>query len=352
MRLPTTLALALVCAAPLAARRSAGQQSTRPHVHIVATGGTIASTNYYSGQQGKIGVEALLQAVPALDTVATITAQQFANVPSSSITPAMWLDLSRDIADTLRAHPDLAGVVVTHGTDTLEETAYFLDLTVADPRPVVVTGAMRPSDGVGIDGPANLLAAVRLAASPAARGRGAMVVLNDEILAGRDATKLNTVRPNAFGAPYRGDLGVADPERIVFHREPHRAPTFDLAGIRALPRVDIVYSYVGADGADVDALIAAGAKGLVVAGNGRGGTPPAQGEALRRAVAKGVVVIDGSRTGSGSVPVGTGTSRRTGAPGEVGAGDLNVQHARVLLMLALTRTSDPREIARIFAEHQ
>ncbi|AHG93645.1 Asparaginase/glutaminase (plasmid) [Gemmatirosa kalamazoonensis] len=347
LRFHSTLALTLLGAAsPLPAQRP------RPHVHLVATGGTIASTNYYSGQSGKIGVEALLEAVPALDTVATITAQQFANVASTSITPAMWLALSRGIADTLRAHPDLAGVVVTHGTDTLEETAYFLDLTVADPRPVVVTGAMRPSDGVGIDGPANLLAAVRIAASPASRGRGTMVVLNDEIMAARDATKLNTVRPDAFAAPYRGDLGVADPERVVFHREPHRAPTFDLAGVSELPRVDVVYAYVGADGAAVDAFVAAGAKGLVVAGAGRGGTPSAMRQAIDRAMANGVVVVDGSRVGSGSVPVGEGVSRRGSGPAMVGTGDLNVQHARVLLMLALTKTTDAREVARMFAEHQ
>ena len=345
MRLP--LLSALLLAAPLAA------QSPKPRVHLVATGGTIASTNYYSGDAGKIGVDQLLKAVPAIDTVATISAQQFANVASTGMTPTMWLALSRGITDTLKAHPDLAGVVVTHGTDTLEETAYFLDLTVADPRPVVVTGAMRPADGVGIDGPMNLLASVRVAASPDARGRGTMVLLNDEIMAARDATKLNTVRPNAFGAPYRGDLGVADPERVVFHRDPRHAPTFDLAGVTELPRVDVAYTYVGADGAAIDAFVAAGAKGIVVAGAGRGGTTSGMSDAINRALAKGVVVVRGSRAGSGSVVVGTGASRRAnGGPSTVGTGDLNVQHARVLLMLALTKTSDPREIARVFAEHQ
>jgi L-asparaginase len=344
--------LLLTCAALLAAAPAAAQQGARPRVHLVATGGTIASTNYYGAEQGKIGVEQILRAVPALDTVAAVSGQQFANVGSSAITPAMWLALARGIADTLRARPDLAGVVVTHGTDTMEETAYFLDLTVADPRPVVVTGAMRPADGVGIDGPANLLNAVRVAASPAARGRGAMILMNDEVLAARDATKANTVRPDAFVAPYRGALGVADPERVVFHRTAARRATFDLAAVRELPRVDVVYSYVGADGAEVDALVAAGARGLVVAATGRGNVPPLQRQALERAVAKGVVVVVGSRTGSGSVDVGQGTNRRTGGPGTIGAGDLVPAKARVLLMLALTRTSDPREVAAIFREHQ
>ena len=338
--------------APVLAAQTPAPARSLPRVHLVATGGTIASTNYYVGQGAKIGADALLAAVPALDTVARMTAEQFSNVASMSMTPTLWLALSRGIADTLRAHPDLAGIVVTHGTDTMEETAFFLDLTVADARPVVVTGAMRPADGVGIDGPANLLHAVQVAASPQARARGAMILMNDEILAARDATKMNTTRPNAFAAPYRGDLGIADPERVSFFRPASRAPVFDLAAVRELPRVDIVYSYVGGDGADVDAFVAAGAKGIVVAGAGRGAIPAGQRQALDRAMEKGVVVIVGSRTGSGSVPVGTGASRRAGGRATIGAGDLNVQKARVLLMLALTRTSDPAGVAKIFQEHQ
>ncbi len=360
MRRRALSAAALCLLAPQAAVAQAVAPGTRapdarPQVHLVATGGTIASTNYYAGTPGKIGVEALLRAVPALDTVAAVSAQQFANVASSAMTPAMWLALARGIADTLRARPALAGVVVTHGTDTMEETAYFLDLTVADARPVIVTGAMRPADGVGIDGPANLLHAVRVAAHPGARGRGAMLVMNDGILAARDATKANTVRPDAFEAPVRGALGVADPEGVVWHRAPARAPGFDLAGVRELPRVDVVYSYAGADGAAVDALVAAGARGLVVAATGRGSIPPLQRAAIDRAMARGVVVVAGSRAGAGSVPVGDGVRRGDGgteAPATVGAGDLGVPRARVLLMLALTRTQDPREVARIFRAHQ
>ena len=345
--------LARVCAGCLTVLAAApgAAQSARPQVHLVATGGTIASTNYYSGEPGKVGVEALVAAVPSLDSLALVSAEQFANVASSAVTPAMWLALARGIADTLRARPALSGVVVTHGTDTMEETAYFLDLAVADPRPVVVTGAMRPADGVGIDGPANLRNAVRLAAAPAARGRGAMIVMNDEILAARDASKTHTVRPSAFAAPSRGDLGVADPEGIVFHRAARRAPTFDLAAVRALPRVDIVTSYAGADGVEVDALVAAGAKGIVVAATGRGSIPPRQREAVRRAAAKGVVVVVGSRTGAGSVAVRDRT-RRPGDPPTVGSGDLTPPKARVLLMLALTRTADPAAVAGIFEAHQ
>jgi L-asparaginase len=325
-------------------------QAARPHVHIVATGGTIASTNYYSGNQGKIGIDVLLKAVPAIDTIAVISGQQFANIASSAVTPTMWLSLSRSISDTLRARPDLTGVVVTHGTDTMEETAYFLDLTVADNRPVVVTGAMRPADGIGIDGPANLYNAVRVAGTESARGRGTVILMNDEILGAREATKTNAVRPNAFTSPVRGVLGMADPERIAFYRPAERRPVFDLAKVTELPRVDIVYSYVGVDGAAIDALVAAGAKGIVIDATGRGSVPPVQSQAARRAIDKGVVIVVGSRTGAGTVNVGEG--ERQGRPGVIGAGDLTAQKARVLLMLALTRTSDSKDIAAIFRANQ
>ncbi len=326
--------------------------AAKPHVHIVATGGTIASTNYYSGNTGKIGVDALLKAVPQLDSIAVISAHQFANVASSAITPDTWLTLSRAISDTLRARADISGVVVTHGTDTMEETAFFLDLTVADDRPVVVTGAMRPSDGIGSDGPANLYNSVRVAGDSPARGRGAMVLLNDEIFAARDVSKMNTVRTDAFAAPFRGTLGVADPERIVWHRLATRMPAFDISTVKELPRVDIAYVYSGADGAAIDAYVTAGAKGIVIAGAGRGGMTRGMGEALGRALQKGVIVVSGSRAGSGSVPVGSGVRRDGKTPSTIGAGDLNVQKARVLLMLALSRTSDAREIAKLFAERQ
>lgn len=351
--MPTSLTRHILAVAiTTSALAAAAHAQNRPRVHIVATGGTIASTNYYSGRAGKVGVDALLNAVPQLDSIATISAQQFANVASSAITPSTWLQLSRSISDTLHARSDLAGIVVTHGTDTMEETAYFLDLTIKDPRPVVVTGAMRPADGIGIDGPANLYNSVRVAGSPAARDRGAMILLNDEILAARDATKSNAVRPNAFSAPYRGDLGLAEPEGIVFHRPASRRPVFDIGAVRELPRVDISYTYSGADGADIDAFVAAGAKGIVVAGAGRGATAAQQRQAIDRAMTKGVIVVVGTRTGSGTVPVGEGVRGASGIATTIGTGDLNPQKARILLMLALTRTNDRREIAKIFQANQ
>jgi hypothetical protein len=193
---------------------------------VLGTGGTIAGSaaspdDAVSYRAGALPIAGLLADLPVPPGI-SLESEQVAQLDSKDMDFATWRRLAERAALHL-ARSEVSAVVVTHGTDTLEETAYFLDLTVADPRPVVVTGAMRPADGVGIDGPMNLLSSVRVAANPASRGRGAMVLLNDEILAARDATKMNTVRPNAFVAPYRGDLGVADPERIVFHREAHRA---------------------------------------------------------------------------------------------------------------------------------
>jgi L-asparaginase len=316
----------------------------RPRVHVIATGGTIGATgDYYGGRPTRLTADQLVRGVPALARVATVTAEQFYNLPSSSIGPAQWLALSRRIDDVFRADPALAGIVVTHGTDTMEETAYFLDLTVGDSRPVVVTGAMRPADAAGADGPANLYNAVRTASVSTARSRGTMVLMNDRIFAARTVTKLNTTRVDAFQAPDHGTLGVADPDLILFEQPvpASRRPPFDLRGLTELPRVDVVYAYGGADSVAVDALVAAGARGIVVASVGRGGVPATLRAALRKAASRGVVVVISSRTGSGRVPITSDTTT-------VGAGDLNPQKARVLLMLALTRTREPAEVARIF----
>lgn len=336
----TTIAAAPV-AAPLAAQR------TPPNVLILATGGTIASTGNYYGDRGgpvnKISAEALAKAVPGIDKVATLSLEQFSNVASEEIGPTQWLALSRRISDAFREHPDLAGVVVTHGTDTMEETAFFLDLTVASDHPVIVTGSMRPADAIGADGPANLYNAVRAAAAPASRGRGTMVLMDDRLFAAREVTKTNTTRVETFKAPEHGPVAIADHDTLYFERpRPTHRATFDISNITELPRVDIIYTYGGEDGALIDAAVAAGAKGIVVAGAGAGGTTAGQGAALRRAMQKGVVVVIGSRTGSGRVSGGGAT---------IPAGDLNVQKARVLLMLALTRSSEPAEIAKVFQAH-
>jgi len=327
---------------------SAGQ--SLPAVHVIGTGGTIGSAgDYWGGNATRVPIEQLAQ-IPGLETVATLTTEQLWNVGSSAIGPARWLELSRRVAAVLRERPQLAGIVVTHGTDTMEETAYFLDLTLPDRRPVIVTGAMRPSNMQGADGPANLLNAVRAAADPRAQGRGAMVLMDDRLFAARDVTKTNTTRVETFQAPERGAVAIVDPEGIFYHRPAgdRDRPQFDVSALDRLPRVDVVYAYAGADSVAIQALVAAGARGLVVAGVGRGGATPEQRGALRRAREQGVVVVMSSRTGSGRVPV-RGSDEREGT---LGAGDLNPQKARVLLMLALTKSADPPEIARIFEANQ
>jgi L-asparaginase len=336
-----TIAL-FVCAAPIAAA-----QAPRQTVLVIGTGGTIGSSgDYWTGTPTRVPIAQLVR-VPGIDSVATMESEQLWNIASGAIGPARWLELSRHIADLMRARPELAGVVVTHGTDTMEESAYFLDLTLPGDRPVIVTGAMRPSDMAGADGPANLMSSARVATDPQARGRGAMVVMDDRVFAARDVTKTNSTRLETFQAPERGPIAIVNPESVLFHQpSPRRtAPLFDITGVRELPRVDILYSYAGADSVPIDAVVAAGARGIVVAGVGRGNLAPAQGAALRRARAKGVVVVMTTRTGSGGVPV----RRRDGM---IGAGDLNAQKARVLLTLALARTSDPADIARIFESQQ
>ena len=335
---------ALSCA--LLVGRSVEAQGSHPIVRVLGTGGTIGSAgDYWGGNGTRVGIEQLLH-IPGIDSIATIETEQFLNVPSSAIGPSRWLELSRRVTDLFRERADLSGIVVTHGTDTMEETAYFLDLTVGDARPIVVTGSMRPSNMAGADGPANLMNAVRVVADTNARGRGAMVLMDDRLFAARDVTKTNSTRVETFQAPDRGPLAIVDPEGVFYRRKSdgRTAPQFDISAVKDLPRVDIIYSYAGADSVAIEAVVAAGAKGIVVAGVGRGGTTLSQGSALRRATARGVIVVTSTRTGSGAVPVGSRDA--------VGSGDLNPQKARVLLALALTRSSDVTQVRKVFAENQ
>jgi len=347
----TFTALALVAAAPLIG----AQDTARPRVHVIATGGTISNMG---GDARRTGAE-LVAGVNELDRLATVTSEQFSNVASGAISQEMLLDLARRVRGLFREQNPPVGVIVTHGTDTMEETAFFLDLTIGGCAPVILTGAMRQANATGADGPANLLNAVRLAVDPGAKGRGALLLMNDEVFLAKDVTKSNTTRLNAFTAPVAGPAAVTDPDGIWFrHPAPPSCPSarVDIDQVETFPRVDIVYSYIGADSAMVDALVAAGAKGLVVAGVGRGGTTPSQGRALRRAVESGVVVLISNRTGGGrvgrapnpeslaSIPDGRGAT--------MGAGDLNPQKARVLLALALAAGMKPSAIGSLIASVQ
>ncbi len=337
------LALAVSATAPL------GAQDSLPAVHVIATGGTISNT----GGERLTGEE-LVKSLPGIERIARVTVEQFTNVASGSITHANWRDLALRINELYRTRPELRGIVVTHGTDTMEETAYFLDLTVASCNPVIVTGAMRQATAIGADGTATLFDAISTAASPAAARRGTMVLLNDEIFAARDVTKIHTTRPDAFDSPTRGPLGDVT-RRVEFYHPASRTACaqaeFAVTPTMVFPRVDVVYTYLGADSVVVQALVDAGAKGIVVAGAGAGATTPAQGAALRRARERGVAIVTASRTGSGSV--GGGGGGRGGQPGQgaqLGAGDLTPQKARIRLMLALVQSTDPAEVARRFTE--
>jgi L-asparaginase len=264
------------------------------------------------------------------------------------MTLEQWLNLARRINELYRTDPDLAGIVVTSGTDTLEELAYFLNLTVRDPRPVAVVGSMRNPSTLGYEGAANLLEGFRVAADPASRGRGVLVVLNDEINAAREVTKTDALRLQTFQTRGYGILGVVDSDRVVYYRRVERRHTadaeFDVSGITELPRVDVILTYQGASGDLIQSAVDAGAKGVVIATAGAGAMSGTQGDGVRYAGSKGVPVVITTRTGSGRI---ARAGRGTFIPGQ----DLAPIKARILLMLALTKTQDTEELRRIFSEY-
>lgn len=329
--------------------------SELPRVALIITGGTIDSVGkdrldmaWYIEAGKRLESGELLARIPELQTIARIAEVPFRRLPSHGLVDRDWLDLLRTI-HSIFAENRADGIVITHGTNTIEETAYFLNLTLKTDKPVVLVGAMRPSSAISADGYLNVLNAVRVAADPASRGRGALLVMNDTIYSGRDVTKTATYRVQAFAARDLGPLGYADADGkvVYYHRttKKHTVETeFDVHPLQSLPRVDVVVSYVGADGALIDAAVAAGARGIVSAGTGAGRPTPAEDEALDRAAKKGVVVCIASRVGSGRVVRSPGLIRR----GFVASDNLQPWKARVLLALALTVTNEPGEIQRMF----
>ncbi|MGH9384655.1 MAG: asparaginase [Vicinamibacterales bacterium] len=360
-RLVVLALLSSVCgAAPISA------QPTRelPLVWVLATGGTISgqgasSTSLTDYKAGALLGEQLVAGVPEIKQVATVKVGQIVNVGSPNITIANWLTIANRITTILRDDPKVAGVVVTHGTSTLEETAYFLNLTVKHDRPVVMVGAMRPATAISADGPLNLLNAIRVAAAPEARGKGVLVVLNDAINAARDVTKTNTYRVETFRAPELGVLGYVDEDKVSFYRASTKRHThgseFDVSGLKDLPKVEIVYSYVEPSVVVARALVADGARGIVVAGSGAGGMSELEENALKPLLALPVesrpVVVRSNRTGNGRVVGGPQGNRPNDKLGMIAADNLIPQKARILLMLALTRTRDLNEIQRMFNEY-
>jgi L-asparaginase len=321
-----------------------------PLVVVLATGGTIASQ--YDPAVGALrpaltGAE-IVAAVPGLEQVARVEVEEIANVGSKDMTPEIWRTLSLR-ANRLLADEAVAGVVVTHGTDTLEETAYFLDLTVTSRKPVVVVGSQRASSYFDSDGPRNMLNAVRVAVSAEAVGMGTLVVMNGQINAARDVTKTNTLDPETFRTLDFGALGVADMEAVRFYRAPTRRQTIPLREGDVLPRVEIVSQYAGADGRLIRLLLEDGRMdGLVIAGLGLGHVSrPAQ-DAIQEVRSRGIPVVLSTRVYTGRVVPLYASNIQLLEMGCVEADNLSPQKARVLLMLAMTRTSDPEELKPFF----
>jgi len=333
--------------------------TAKPRIALIGTGGTISSIGRdsldlweYMDTGRKEEPDELLARFPEAAEAADIVPVRFRSVGSPAIQPGDWLALDAAVHDAVAREGPLAGVVITHGTATLEETAYFLNLTLKVDATVVLVGAQRPATGLSSDAGLNLLNAVRVAGAPEARGLGVLVLLNDEIQAAREVTKASTLRLETFRSPDLGMLGYADPDgRVAIYRRPTRrhAPDteFDVRGRGDLPRVDIAYSYAGADGAAIRAFVAAGARAIVSASLPPGVTPPAETEALQQARQGGVVVVLSSRAGSGRVLPRTSLREQ----GIVVADNLNPQKARVLAMLALTRTDAAAEIQRMFDQY-
>jgi L-asparaginase/glutamin-(asparagin-)ase len=324
------------------------------HVTILATGGTIAgsgatSTTTVGYTAATVGVDRLIQAVPELAKVAQVKGEQVFQIASENMSNEHWLVLAKRV-NTLLAQPDVDGIVITHGTDTLEETAYFLDMVVKSHKPVVLVGAMRPGTALSADGPINLYNAVLLAASKDAIGKGVLVALNDQIQGARDVTKTNTSTLDSFKTTELGMLGYIQGNRPYFYRastRKHTADTeFDISKLDALPQVDIVYGYANVSPVALDALVAAGAKGIIHAGVGDGSLASKVLPSLTAARKQGVLIVRSARVGQGIVA-------RNGEANDdkldfVVSDTLNPQKARILLMLALTKTSDSKEIQRMF----
>ncbi len=329
----------------------------QPRVAIVTTGGTIDSVGVdrldlaaYLETGVRLEPGALVAGIaPELATIAVATEVPFRRLRAHAITDIDLADL-RELVAGLLARDEADGVVVTHGTNTLEETAWFLHLAVATDRPIVVTGAMRPASALSGDGPLNVLNAVRVAGCPAAVGLGVVVLLDDTIHGARDVSKADTMRTGAFRDGASGPLGWVDGDgRVVISHRPARGATlrgaFADADVRALPRVDIVVTYQGADGTLIDAAVAAGARAIISAGSGAGAPTPLEVKALERATARGVIVCQSTRVGSGRVPAVPALV----AHGWIATDDLPPWKARVLLRLALASGTDDRDtIQRLF----
>ena len=344
----TTAILALLIPIILSASEA------KPRIVILATGGTIAgsaeSATQASYRAGVLSIEQILASVPGIENIAELKGIQVCNISSQNMELAIWLKLQNTI-DSLFKNNLCDGVVVTHGTDTMEETAYFLHLTVRHSLPVVIVGSMRPATSLSADGPFNLYNAVALAAAPDSQNRGVMIVMNDYILSADDATKEHTVNPNAFASPNYGYLGYMRDGDPIFFRDSRGKHTvtseFNISGHRELPKVEIVLSYAFASSIAINALVDSDVDGLVISGVGHGNYNQPITEAVEKANSKGIAVVRSSRILKGGVDLAAEEYQ----PRVPVAFYKSPQKARILLMLALTKTKDPREIQRIMMEY-
>ncbi len=328
-------------------------QVHKPNVVILATGGTIAgaaATGTQSGYtSGAVTIDAMLQAVPGIDKLANVKGEQIANVGSQDMSFDVLLKLAKRINE-LAARPDVDGIVVTHGTDTMEESAYFLNLTAKTDKPIVMVGSMRPSTAVSADGPLNLYNAVGVAADPKAKGRGVLVVMNDQIHAARSLTKTNTTSVDTFMSPTHGLAGAANYGKNTFYGMPGGKHTtqseFNISNVTQVPRVDIIYADADMKPDLIESSVAKGAKGIVIAGVGNGNMNKASLDAAGQAVKQGVVVVRASRVPTGTV--GRNVEVDDDELGLIASNELNPQKARILLTLALLKQRSPAEIQKLF----
>ncbi len=325
-------------------------------VTVLATGGTIAgaqaSATDYGYKSGAYDVNSLLKAVPNLDKLAVITGEQVANIGSQDMNDAVWLKLAKRVNAVL-AGAGTDAVLITHGTDTLEETSYFLSLVTSSAKPVVMVGSMRPATAISADGPGNIYNGVAVASSPGAKGKGTLVVLNDTIHYARNVVKTDTTSVQTFVSINRGPAGVVHTGTVDWFepmdRKLGKATGFSVDTLDRLPRVDVIYAHANMSADLIDAAIRNGAKGLVIAGVGDGNmTTPAL-DALTRAAKNGIVVVRSTRLPSGIVL--RNNEVNDDEKGFVASGELNPAKSRVLLQLALTQTSDPVRIQKMFYEY-
>jgi L-asparaginase len=331
-------------------------EGKKPNIVILATGGTIAgaaATGTQAGYtSGAVTIDAMIAAVPGITDLANIKGEQISNVGSQDISFDIMLALAKRI-NQLLATPQVDGIVVTHGTDTMEETAFFLNLVVKSDKPVVMVGSMRPSTAVSADGPLNLFNAVGVAADPNAKGRGVLVVMNDWIHGAHSLTKTSTTAVQTFMSPLRGLVGVASYGKNDFFCMPPWKHTtsseFNIANVTKLPRVDILFAYADMPADLIDASVANGAKGIVLAGVGNGNVNKVSLEAAEKAAKEGVVIVRSSRVATGTV--GRNVEVNDDEMGFVASDELNPQKSRILLMLALLKPRTPAEIQKLFQSY-